>query len=87
MGRLIDEDEFYKGVIEGKKFVWQMHDLLWNEVVVQTAYEDLVDFVRTIPTAYDVEAVVKELEELKSKYSNNAINDAIEIVRGGRDEG
>ena len=62
MSRLIDEDEFYARVLEGRKFAWQMHDLPRHEIIVQTVYEDLADFVRTIPTAYSVEAVVGELE-------------------------
>ena len=75
MGRLIDENEFYARVLEGRKFVWQMHDLPRQEIVVQTVYEDLADFVRTIPTAYDVEAVVRELEAKSTFYAHEAEGD------------
>lgn len=95
MSRLIDENEFYKRVLEGRKFVWQVHDFPRNEIVIQTVYEDLAEFVRNIPTAYDVEAVVRELEEKSKLYSLSdrdcefaiPLNIAIEIVkRGGRNE-
>ena len=54
------------------------------------------DLINDADEAYSVEAVVRELEELRLKYAdgslpamtyNNGISDAIAIVkRGGRDE-
>lgn len=66
----------------------------------QTEYaviESCYRMAQNFPTAYDVEAVVRELEKLRyydDEYSNKcestyneALNDCIEIVkRGGRNE-
>lgn len=38
------------------------------------------------PTAYDVEAVVRELEDAADNFEEIWVRDAIEIVRGGRND-
>ena len=91
MSRLIDVNEAIKD--------FEKYDSFMGEPLTERdAY--LIECVLTLfgsqPTAYDVEAVVRELKELHIRNSkgvlvaevyNNAINDAIEIVkRGGLNE-
>lgn len=51
--------------------------------------KSILDFIDAQPTAYDVDAVVEQLEELKSRYGiegfgiKGIICKAIEIVKGG----
>lgn len=78
----------------------------WNKKVAPAswadAYESFAEEIDSQPTAYDVEAVVRELEELFNTYLENVLiqregrhyvntmhifEKAIEIVnRGGRNE-
>ena len=66
---------------------------LTNEVERNYIKETMIEFVKTEPTAYDVEKVVAELEELEQSrlemydwQGQSATSDAIDIVkRGGVD--
>jgi hypothetical protein len=80
MGRLVDIEDV-KALISG------LDSLPWEE--------ELDDLVKTIPTAYDVEKVVAELEEYKKWYETHgcnadlnrgiigATNHAVDLVRKG----
>ena len=75
-------------LIDADDLIKQLEEGVWNSAVEE---------VKNQPTAYDVDAVVRELEEAKfvcymeddkeaSGY-NDGLNEAIKIVkRGGRDE-
>jgi hypothetical protein len=68
-----------------------------NPMRCPQSIEEMREWIDSQPTAYDVEAVVRELEE-KADYLTTEIdsmfvelkfielNEAIEIVRGGRNE-
>lgn len=79
MSRLIDECELLKE-IDGliKEFEWGTGGII-RDVLVCTR-----DVVVDQPTAYDVEAVVRELEKISNGCGEIPLEDAIEIVRGGR---
>lgn len=79
MGRLVDIEDV-KALING------LDSLPWEE--------EVDDLVNTIPTAYDVESVIAELEEMEEKaikvknvtvssYACGMIHKAIDIVRKG----
>lgn len=51
----IERGALLKKAIEEKRFVFRTEDLLNREVVFQTIYKDLFDFVNSIPTADVVE--------------------------------
>ena len=73
MGRLIDADCF-------KKFLQALCE-------VGAPYEEVIQLLDKEPTAYDVEKVVAELEDLDKKVFRMSPRDAIDIVRkGGIDE-
>lgn len=55
--RLIDANALLQKAIEEKRFVLHMEDLLRRDVIVQTAYKDLADFVNSAPTIDAVEVV------------------------------
>ena len=63
--------------------------LKWEDYI---KLDDVVRVIKSQPTAYDVEAVVRELEEHRKGeftdvYTKFCFGKAIEIVkRGGRDE-
>ena len=70
--RLIDAEEV-------KDLLLGLDSLPWEEEV-----DEIVD---RMPTAYDVEAVVRELQKSTDGFARVYIEDAIEIVkRGGRNE-
>ena len=48
--RLIDANALLGKAIEEKRFVLIMEDLLRREVIIQTAYKDLADFINSAPT-------------------------------------
>ena len=48
--RLIDANALLGKAIEEKRFVLQMEDLIRREVIIQTAYQDLADFIDSAPT-------------------------------------
>lgn len=89
MGRLIDTDAIKWDICE---------DADGNPVYVLDKRD-----IDKQPTAYDVDAVVKQLEEMRSLYQRlselkdrdhmkyiykiEALNDAIEIVKGGGVDG
>lgn len=78
-------------LIDADDLIKQLEEGVWNSAVEE---------VKNQPTAYDVEAVVRELEELKKRPGKNCplgcssdtpcyecmVRQAIEIVRGGRNE-
>ena len=76
MSRLIDADKLIEDIL--------------NSMPTGSARGVFRAFIEEQPTAYDVEKVVEQLEELRVNAFNDEvliINDAIEIVeRGGRDE-
>lgn len=47
---LIDRDELLKKAIKEKRFVFRMEDLLNEEVIIETVYEDLARFILFTPT-------------------------------------
>lgn len=84
MGRLIDADKL-------------MQDIR-NTITEQSSTIDWLNLINRQPTAYDVDEVVKQLEEVKKKNTEIALDDlqkercfwykqavdkAIEIVKGG----
>ena len=80
--RLIDTDAFEKEIVEFYESSLNDHDA--NLFVEFMAHLD------EQPTAYDVENVVEQLEEMKQNFVSNAqmlsarqIEKAIEIVRKG----
>lgn len=48
--RLIEAYALLQKAIEEKRIVLQMEDLVRREVIIQTAYKDLVDFINSDPT-------------------------------------
>lgn len=72
MGRLIDADNLIKLTQKDMEFAF-------NNGFLDMAFEreHLIKVIRNQPTAYDVDKVVKELEELRR------IDRAIEIVKQG----
>lgn len=58
MGRLIDEDILIKRIYE------------YQTNAIDT--EDVIHSIKTMPTAYDVEAVVAELEKKSEEYNEKA---------------
>ena len=81
MSRLIDADKLIEDLKES-----------YDECEIQTVLEyfGIYEFIKEQPTAYDVEKVREQLEELRVNAFDDEfiiINDAIEIVeRGGIDE-
>lgn len=55
--RLIDANALLWKAIEEKRFVLQMEDSIRREVIVQTVYQDLADFIDSAPTVDAVEVV------------------------------
>jgi len=82
-------------IIEQNKYSDLSHDTLNG---MKTANEDFNDFIMMIPTAYDVERISEDLEELlvdivtigdatAIHHWNRAVMKGIDIVKGGgRDE-
>lgn len=90
MGRLIDEDDVKK----------MISDTFENEKDVINSFwkmGTLMDKVDEIQTAYDVDAVVEQLEERSEEYNSGVrlhgkpeemlTDEAIEIVKGGGVDG
>lgn len=64
----IEREALLKKAIEEKYFVFRTEDLLNREVVFQTIYKDLFDFVNSIPTADVVEVTrCKDCEKWNEK--------------------
>lgn len=55
--RLIDANALLEKAIEEKRFVLHMEDLIQKDVVIQTAYQDLANFIDSAPTVDAVEVV------------------------------
>lgn len=84
MGRLIDAD----ALIE------ELHHMIEGDADLRKDYEymGIDDCIRSIPTAYNVDAVVAELEKAESVKNFGSVNsrnlliplnDAIDIVKRG----
>ena len=80
MGRLIDADAFERSVMFG-----DAEDM-----------QDVICALREYPTAYDVDAVVEQLEDRSTlsrpvgwtkSYEIITLKDAVEIVKGGGVDG
>ena len=71
MGRLMDEEEVLKR---------------WNELSIRGRTE-FDQVIVCMPTAYDVDAVVKQLEEYREEMEQfkcgGILSDMIEVVKGG----
>ena len=84
MGRLIDADDLIK----------ELHHMIVSDADFEEdyAYMGIDDCIRSMPTAYDVDAVVAELEKAESVKNFGSVNsrnlliplnDAIDIVKAG----
>lgn len=89
MGRMIGTDALLK----------HFEMIQEQENAIGLDFVAITDEIKEQPTAYDVDAVVKQLEEMRSLYQRlselkdrdhmkyiykiEALNDAIEIVKGG----
>ena len=51
MPEYIEREELLKKAIKERRFVFQMEDLLNNEVIFKTVYKDLAEFINSIPAA------------------------------------
>ena len=97
MSDLISRSELLKAMDTWDKFGYDEHNRLIKidrtneEYVPYVHYEDMVKCVNDMPTAYSVENVVAELEELRDRYDDGIknfairriIENAIEIVKQG----
>lgn len=74
MDRLINSNELIQ-IIEG------------NENLISLQKEELIECVNACDTAYDVDAVVKQLEEFREEaeqfHVSGMLSDIIEVVKGG----
>jgi hypothetical protein len=86
MGRLIDEDDVKKMISDTFEKEKDVINSFWK-------MGTLMDKVDEIQTAYDVDAVVEQLEERSEEYNSGVrlhgkpeemlTDEAIEIVKGG----
>lgn len=86
MGRLIDADDVKKMISDTFEKEKDVINSFWKMVT-------LMDKVDEIQTAYDVDAVVEQLEERSEEYNSGVrlhgkpeemlTDEAIEIVKGG----
>lgn len=89
--RLIDEDELlkYMEITEIRQYIDEINK--GNDNYSSTV---LYEYIKDIPTAYDVEKVVEQLEEKRNKMyradrslmsarTNISIDKAIEIIKSG----
>lgn len=58
-------------------------DALIEDLKGSLFYSDAIPFVEDAPTAYDIEKVVEELEEVKNRYCFMGYQMAIDIVKRG----
>ena len=54
---VIDANALLRKAIEEKRFVLHMEDLIRRDVIIQTAYQDLADFIYSVPTVDAVPVV------------------------------
>lgn len=90
MGRLIDEDDVKKMISDTFEKEKDVINSFWK-------LGTLMDKVDEIQTAYDVDAVVEQLEERSEEYNSGVrlhgkpeemlTDEAIEIVKGGGVDG
>jgi len=90
MGRLIDEDDVKKMISDTFEKEKDVINSFWK-------MGTLMDKVDEIQTAYDVDAVVEQLEERSEEYNSGVrlhgkpeemlTDEAIEIVKGGGVDG
>lgn len=90
MGRLIDEDDVKKMISDTFEKEKDVINSFWK-------MGTLMDKVDEIQTAYDVDAVVEQLEERSKEYNSGVrlhgkpeemlTDEAIEIVKGGGVDG
>lgn len=90
MGRLIDADDVKKMISDTFEKEKDVINSFWKMVT-------LMDKVDEIQTAYDVDAVVEQLEERSEEYNSGVrlhgkpeemlTDEAIEIVKGGGVDG
>ena len=90
MGRLIDEDDVKKMISDTFEKEKDVINSFWK-------MGTLMDKVDEIQTAYDVDAVVEQLEERSEEYNSGVrlhgkpeemlTDEAIEIVKGGGIDG
>lgn len=57
MARLIDAEKMLTDALENKRFVFQTEDLLNRQVVFETVYGDLAEFIYSQPVVDAVEVV------------------------------
>ena len=83
MGRLIDADKLIEQIWQKHKEVEESYDLCVDEL--KEVFCGIVALVDEQPTVFDVDKVVKQLEEDKRHTFDGCINKkkAIEIVKGG----
>lgn len=83
MGRLIDANKLIEQIWQKHKEVEESYDLCVDEL--KEVFCGIVALVDEQPTAFDVDKVVKQLEEDKRHTFDGCINKkkAIEIVKGG----
>ena len=65
--RLIDANKIIVDAIKERRFVISQERMATQEYVFQTVYRDLAEFINSQPTAYSVDEVVKQLEDLSEK--------------------
>lgn len=77
MSRLIDADALFKAITEGK---YTTGNILKDM--------ELQQFINEQPTAYDVDAVIEQLEDWHNHYDDGimVVSEAIDIVRKGGKE-
>lgn len=51
MPEYIEREKLLKKAIEEKRFVFKMEDILRQEIVIQTVYKDLAEFILSAPAA------------------------------------
>ena len=93
MGRLIDADE----LVEHIKILGIWDEVKNKDVFTNDIKDAILGLIGALPTAYDPDKVVEQLEELHERYLNeyglignhglSALNRAIEIVQGGGVDG
>lgn len=83
MGRLIDANKLIEQIWQKHKEVEESYDLCVDEL--KEVFCGIVALVDEQPTVFDVDKVVKQLEEDKRHTFDGCINKkkAIEIVKGG----
>ena len=92
--RLIDADKLIMAIANWQQTLmpgWEAPNDA--DTIVYKTLEEVCKLIGDRPTAYDVEAVVRELEEVFKRYYGKAVwknqyltQKVIEIVRGGRNE-